>query len=96
MFYRRTRLDLSESCMVREALMSIESRTVKINFIFATIYLFSSNSLSSVAKHDGRCMQFSDSASKFACGAKCLYMQGISVNNSYLKLYPVSPVVKLI
>jgi hypothetical protein len=25
-----------------------------------------------------------------------LYMQGISVNNSYLKLYPVSPVVIMI
>jgi hypothetical protein len=40
--------------------MSIGSRTVKRNFIFATIYLFSSNFLSSVAKHDWRCMQFSD------------------------------------
>jgi hypothetical protein len=86
MSYRRTRLDLSESCMVREALMSIGSRTVKGIFILATIYLFSSNSLSGVAKHDRHCMQFSDSASKFSYGAQVLYMQGISVNNSYLKV----------
>ncbi len=76
--------------------MSIGSRTVKGIFILATIYFFISNSLSCVAKHDWCCIQFLDFASKFACGAQFLYMQEISVNNSYLKLYPVSPVIKMI
>ncbi len=66
--------------------MSIGSRTVKGIFILGTIYLFSSNSLSGVAIL-GFCK---------SCGAQFLYMQGISVNNSYFKLYRVSPVVKMI
>jgi hypothetical protein len=51
-------------------------------------------SSSGFAKHDRRCTQFSDSASKFACGVQVCTCRGLHpLYYSYLKLLLVNTVV---